>query len=86
MANSVLEGITISTNRVITLHYKADGECRATPVVTTNNFKKEYIFDREFQKKGWFYERCMSCTNFPKEKWSEMDARLVFTDISHIDW
>lgn len=85
MANYVFEGIKLSRNRVIILKYKVDGVWEATPVLTINDFKKEYIFDREFQKKGWFYERCMSCTRQPKEKWDQMETRLVFTHISHIE-
>ena len=85
MAASVFEGITIEKHRAVTLRYQVDGVWEAIPVLTINNFKKEYILDREFQKKGWLYERCMSCTVYPKEKWPEINARLVFTEISHIE-
>ena len=85
MANSVFEGINISTVRAITLRYKVDGYWEAIPILTINNFRKEYILDKEFKAKGWFYERCMSCIPYPKEKWPEIDARLVFTNINHIN-
>lgn len=85
MANSVFEGISISTSRAVTLRYKVNGYWESIPVLTLNNFKKEYIIGREFEAKGWFYERCMSCIPYPKEKWPEIEARLVFTNISHIN-
>lgn len=86
MACSVFEGIEISRHRCVTMRYEIDGKFNAIPVLTTNDFKKEHILDREFQAKGWFYERCMSLIPYPKEKWSEIKARLVFTDVSHLEW
>lgn len=85
MALSVFEGITIEKYRVVVLRYQVDGTWNAVPVLTINDFKKEYIIEREFNRKGWFYERCMSCTLYTKERWPEMNARLTFSDISHME-
>ena len=85
MACSVFEGIKISKHRAVTMRYKVKDVWEAIPILTINDFKKEYILDREFQAKGWFYERCMSLIPYPKEKWPDIEARLVFTDVSHID-
>ena len=85
MAAYVFQGIKLSTQRCVTMRYEFDGKYNAVPILTLNDLKKEYIIDREFERKGWFYERCMSLTFIPKEKWNEVKARLVFTDISHLE-
>lgn len=86
MAAFIFEGIEISRRRCVTMRYKVDGEWNSIAVLTTNDFKKEHILDKEFKAKGWFYERCMSLIPYPKEKWVEIEARLTFTDISHLEW